>query len=240
MLYRHRHRRQAADTGAGKAEGGTVHQGDRALLAYDEAGHPHHGRADVHHRHRPHHRRVGLAADDGRQLRTPVCVPVRAGIRRYRIYRRLSEGEAPPEHRPDRAAEVYFAAGGGGGVPVPDAVRGDAEPQPVYSLLEHPHRAAVDRVSGVRGLCDRGHRQRREYHGRSGWTEQQCDRAGGSVLPGDGGDLARLRAAGAVLRRTGGRSAGVPAVQPLSGQGVHGRYGVAVSGRRRGGAGLRL
>ena len=44
----------------------------------------------------------------------------------------------------------------------------------------------------------------------------------------------------AVLRRTGGRSAGVPAVQPLSGQGVHGRYGVAVSGRRRGGAGLRL
>ena len=71
-------------------------------------------------------------------------------------------------------------------------------------------------------------------------TEQQCDRAGGSVLPGDGGDLARLRAAGAVLRRTGGRSAGVPAVQPLSGQGVHGRYGVAVSGRRRGGAGLRL
>ena len=37
--------------------------------------------------------------------------------------------------RPDRAAEVHSAAGGGGGVPVPDAVRGHAEPQPVYSLL---------------------------------------------------------------------------------------------------------
>ncbi len=51
---------------------------------------------------------------------------------------------------------------------------------------------------------------------------------------------ARLRAAGAVLRRTCGRPAAVPAVQPLSRQGVHGRYRVALSRRRRGGTGVRL
>ena len=145
-----------------------------------------------------------------RELHPPVCLPVRTGVRRHRIYRRLSEGEAPPEHRPDRAAEVYSAAGGGGGLPVPDALRGDAEPQPVYSLLEHPSVLpwvvylvfaafvivgtvnAVNITDGLDGLS-------------SSVTVPVA-----LFFAGDGRPVARLRAAGAVLRGHGGRSAGLP------------------------------
>ena len=48
-----------------------------------------------------------------------------------------------------------------------------------------------------------------EHHRRAGRPQLQRHRAGGRVLPGHGGGLARLSAAGRVLRRAGGRSAGL-------------------------------
>ena len=79
----------------------------------------------------------------------------------------------------------------------------------LYILLEHPSCAALDSVPHLRRLRHRGHGERREHHRRAGRPQLQRHRAGGRVLPGHGGGLARLSAAGRVLRRAGGRSAGL-------------------------------
>lgn len=121
------------------------------------------------------------------ELHPSVCLCVRPGVRRHRLYRRLSEGEASPEHRPHRSPEVPAAAGGCRGLPVPDALRGYAESQPVYPLLQHPSGAAVGGVYDLRRLRHHRHRQRREHHRRRGRPVLQRHGACGCVFAVLGG-----------------------------------------------------
>ena len=116
--------RQISHPGAAQAEGRPGDPGGRTHVAQVQGRHAHHGRHHVHPgcgRHRVH---PGLELHAGGGVLAPLRVSLRPDLRPDRLCGRLPQGPPAPERGTDGPAEVHPSAGGGGGVPGADAVRG--------------------------------------------------------------------------------------------------------------------
>ena len=175
-------------------------------MAQVQGRHAHHGRHHVHPgcgRHRVH---PGLELHAGGGVLAPLRVSLRPDLRPDRLCGRLPQGPPAPERGTDGPAEVHPSAGGGGGVPGADAVRGPADQRPVYPLPEHELYHQLDRVSDLRGLRHCGLRQRCESdrrHRRAGCQRHLC---GDGVLHRSRRPLEHLRHPGSVPGGYGGRA----------------------------------